>query len=137
MVRRSQRLYKLVDWSGMPAGLAEQVEEAEEGIYIDPDDPLVNWDLADLERLFIESGFEEIQLQADKQLDQRRIQGEQLDRWFGAGSSPSGKISYSGRLSEAGLSKKEVNAVEKLYRRKLRGQIVTWRSEIAYLLARG
>ena len=55
----------------------------------------------------------------------------------GAGSSPSGKISYGGRFSEAGLSKKEVKAVEKLYRRKLRGQIVVWRSEIAYLLARG
>ncbi len=42
--QHGQRLYQLVDWSGETKALAKKVAKAEEAIYADESDPLVNWD---------------------------------------------------------------------------------------------
>lgn len=55
--RHTQRLYDLVDFSGAEASLAKRVQDAEEAIYLTPDDPLVNWDAPDLIASFEELGF--------------------------------------------------------------------------------
>ena len=44
----TQRLYKLVDLATLGSDLAERVVKAEEAIYSQSDDPMVNWDEEDL-----------------------------------------------------------------------------------------
>ena len=46
--RHTQRLHALIDWGEVDEELHKRVVAAEEAIYADADDPLVNWDIGDL-----------------------------------------------------------------------------------------
>jgi len=131
--RHSQRLVDLVDWSGQPADLAAQVRAAEEAIYQDVADPLVNWSLADLEAGLQTAGLTIVSSQTERQTEQRRLTAAQLGRWF----VPAGeeRPSYAHRLAAAGLSSEEIDQVADLYGRQLRDQTVFWQTTIAYLIA--
>jgi putative ATPase len=118
-----QRLYRLVDWSSLPKTLAGKVEKAEEAIYHDPDDPLVNWDADDLARALKTAGFTSVEVRLEKQVARQRIGAEQLDRWFGEGGD---KASYGQRLAAGGIRPKDMERVEALYRRQLLEQVVGW-----------
>jgi len=116
--RHTQRLYKLIDWAGHEAGLkslGEQVAIAEEAIYHDADDPLVNWDERDL--------GENIQL--ERQMEQRRLSQAHLQRWFGGETG-----SYGERL---GLTAVNLKKVQEIYGRQLRDKVVEWESVVAYV----
>ena len=128
--RYTQRLYALVDWAGHEA-LREKVVAAEEAIYHDPADPLVNWAEGDLETAVRDAGLT-VRLVVERQAEQRQIGPNQLARWFGAGSD---RPSYGERLAEAGLSAAEVGEVERLYRRQLEGKVVGWETAVAFVLA--
>jgi len=116
----------------LPSQLHDQVRDAEESIYQDPDDPLVNWEQTDLEAQLQEAGFEDIHLTGEVVSEQRRINREQLDRWFAA--MPGGHQSYSERLARV-LPADQLLQVERLYRRQLLGEFVTWRSTQIYVVA--
>ena len=112
--RHTQRLYKLIDWAGHEE-LGEQVAIAEEAIYHDADDSLVNWDERDL--------GENVQL--ERQTEQRRLSQAHLDRWFGDGDG-----SYGERLELTAVNLKKV---QNLYGRQLRDKVVEWKSVVAYV----
>lgn len=133
--RQGQRLYRLVNWEEAPPGLAGKVEEAEEAIYHDPEDPLVNWDVADLEVTLHEVGFESVQLQVERQTEERRITTGQLARWFEADEVYEGRPGYGRRLHATGLRADEVETVTRLYRRQLEGETVQWESQLVYVVA--
>ncbi len=113
--RHTQRLYKLIDWTGHET-LGEQVAAAEEAIYHDPTDPLVNWDEADLGE----------NIQIERQIEQRRLTQTHLDRWFSGGER-----SYGVRL---GLTAVDLEKVKGMYGRQLRDKVVEWGSVVAYVL---
>ena len=118
--RHTQRLYKLIDWTGYET-LGEQVAIAEEAIYHDPTDPLVNWDEHDLgDRDFGDN------VQIERQTEQRRLTQVHLDRWFS-----DGERSYGARL---GLTAVDLEIVQGLYGRQLRDKVVEWETTVAYLL---
>ena len=129
--KHGQRLYQLVDWSGETKALAKKVTKAEEAIYADESDPLVNWDetavLAGLEA----AGFTIASQQLDREKGQRRLTKGHLERWFGG----DGEGTYGRRLREAGLSEKEVDKVRTLYKRQLEEQIVGWETAVFYIIA--
>jgi putative ATPase len=132
--RRGQRLYQLVDWAGGEE-LRTKVEAAEEAIYADPDDPLVNWDIEDLEtNLRAVAEWQSVQISVETQTEQRRITAAHLSRWFGDGEVD-GRRSYGQRLLDSGLTAGEVKAVQVRYQRQLLEQTVDWRTAVAYLLA--
>ncbi|HEX6384883.1 MAG TPA: AAA family ATPase [Anaerolineae bacterium] len=133
--RHGQRLYELVDWSGVDAQLAAKVKAAEEAIYGDETDPLVNWDESDLEVALRAAGLEQVHIQVERQTEQRRITAGQLERWFGEEEVEEGRLSYGRRLLEGELTVEEVEHVAVLYRRQLLDQIVPWYSAIAYVVA--
>jgi len=118
--RHTQRLYKLIDWTGHEQ-LGEQVAIAEEAIYHDADDPLVNWDEHDLEV----GAVREPPL-LEQQTEQRRLSQAHLDRWFGDGDR-----SYGGRL---GLTAVDLEKVKGIYGRQLRDKVVEWGSVVAYVI---
>lgn len=132
--RRTQRLYALVDWTGVDATLAARVKAAEEAIYAAADDPLVNWAEDDLATAFRAAGLGHVAVEVDETITEARIGPAWLDRWFtpaAAGDRPAYVQHLTGRLSAD-----ELATVEALFRRQLTGASVPWRSATAFLVAR-
>jgi len=134
--RYGQRLYALVDWSGVSSALAKRVQRAEEDIYHDAVDPMVNWETDDLAASLSQAGFEDVEVQVLHQLEQRRITAAQLERWFTfEAASNGGRASYADRLADAGLKSSAIEQVAELYRRQLEDQVVNWESTIVAIRA--
>jgi putative ATPase len=133
--RHGQRLYQLVDWSGSSPELAEKVRQAEEGIYVEETDPLVSWDEADLQAAIQAAGLTEVQLQLEREVNQRRLTAAHLDRWFDPPLRENDRVSYGQRLLDAGLKPAERDQVARLYQRQLQDQTVAWHSSIVYIIA--
>jgi putative ATPase len=132
--RYTQRLYALMDLAELGDALAGRVREAEEAIYADPDDPLVNWSEDDLRTAFLAANLTEVTVESVETVAEARISPAMLDRWFSP--APDGeRLSYVQRLASL-LKPDEIAAVEALYRRKLTGAAVPWRAVTAYVVAR-
>jgi putative ATPase len=134
MPRHTQRLYRLADLKGLEDDLRERLAAAEEAIYTDPEDPMVNWDAADLEAAFLATGMQDISVQMETVTTQQYVGAEQLARWFGTPAGrdrPSYAQHLRGHMSEAELSR-----VQALFERQLRDQTVDWTSQVVYLTAR-
>ena len=132
--RHTQRLYALVDLASLGDALAEKVRAAEEAIYADPDDPLVNWAEDDLRAAFAAAGLSDVAVESQESLSETRISPAMLGRWFGS-AARNDRPSYGERLA-AFLSADELAAVQALYERTLTGATVSWRSVTAYVVAR-
>jgi putative ATPase len=132
--RRAQRLSALVDLAELGADLAARVQAAEEAMYHDAHDPLVNWDLPEFEAALQAAGFQvQGQLRYDTQEDERHITAAYLSRWFTV-SAAAARPSYASRL-RAHLSAEELRRVEACFRRQLLEQIVPWRTTLVYVAA--
>jgi putative ATPase len=131
--RHTQRLYRLVDLSALDEDVRRRLAAAEEAIYSDPDDALVNWDAGDLRSAFEAAGLSNVTIQMETVTAQQHIGPDQLARWFGA-SSDRQRPSYAQRLSRH-LSAAEISRVQTLFERQLRERTVAWASQMAYLTA--
>ena len=121
--RHGQRLSRLVE-----TPLPHEIADAEERIYTNPDDPLVNWDVEDLRRLLQEAGFA---TQNPTLLDLRRSQvlpDATLQRWLDTDDPHS----YASRLLATGL-KSEYLAELAAALRPLVNHAVTFSSRTAIL----
>ncbi len=155
--RHTQRLYDLLSW-GRATALRDKVVTAEEAIYADAADPLVNWDADDLRAALEAAGLSDVRVNVETQTEERLITAGHLERWFasspfpreglgvGAGKDPfpnpppkeegtGGRSSYGERLLAGGLSAAEVAKVAKLFREQLAEQTVAWGSRLAYIRA--
>ena len=132
----AQRPSALVDPASLGAELVARLQDAEDAAYRAVDDPLVNWDAADLEAILRAAGFElRTPLCAESQDEERRITDDTLARWFGCQPvSTNRRPSYAQHLLK-NLSAEEVARVEACYRQQLRDQIVPWRTAWVYVTA--
>lgn len=128
--RRGQRLHELVDWSEATV-LQHKAQAAEELLWSDSADTLVNWDIDDFEALLL-AQFNVVHSEKIVLHDTRRITRAQLDRWFGTDATGG---TYAQKLVETGLSVVEVEKIGRIYRRTLQEQTVTWRSTYALVMA--
>ncbi len=138
--RHGQRLYKLIDWSKFPKSLVKKVQSAEEGIYHDEDDDLVNWDEKELEKMLFKVGLTRVQLELEKQTSQRGITAAHLSRWFDSSkkeieSIEYGRRSYARRLIDAGMTNADVERLAALYQQQLLNQTVAWHTTTAFVSA--
>jgi putative ATPase len=139
VVRHTQRLYDLVDFStlgddgsaSLTTSLRQRVAAAEEEIYADAGDPLVNWDAADLEQILKSAGFEEVTRHEESQEAEMLISQATFDRWFALDASEE-RPSYARHLLQR-LTMDELMEVQALFRRQLAGQTVPWQTRIAFL----
>ena len=129
--RQAQRLYALLNHQKLDAELYERLVSAEESIYSNADDPMVNWDATDLQHWFEQQGLktslELIQTQTDI-----HITAGLLARWFRPTPAGVGKLSYGDRLSQS-LCKTDVAAIQKIFIRQLQNQTVHWQSTVAFI----
>lgn len=132
--RHTQRLYQLIDHERLGPDLAAALIEAEEMIYQDATDALVNWDAADLTQACAAAGLA-AEINVAVESAEMRVTPALLDRWFQMEAGEGRRPSYAQRLA-ARLTPEQVEAVAALYRGQLTHQVVTWRTHIAYLSAR-
>ena len=132
--RHTQRLYDLVNWSDDEL-LQEKVAFAENGIYTDESDPLVNWDEEDLLHAFQAASMKKVQVKLETVSENRPITAVQLDRWFTLENSTSARGSYAQRLQNSGLTKKEIWRTETLFRRSLLEKQLSWQITTAFVTA--
>ncbi len=135
--RHAQRLYDLADRTLLDGDLARRWIAAEETIYVDLDDPMVNWDADDLQAVFEAAGFDAVRVRVERSTTELQVTPALLTRWFAVPhdlSASSQRPVYAQRLL-AHLTPEEVMRVQTLFERTLRGQTVTRSFSVAYLLA--
>ncbi len=130
-----QRLTALADLASLDAALAERVRAAEEAIYRDPADPMVNWNAESVVSLAETAGLELVSAEVEAETAERRITPAELERWFAPSPSDDGRPSYAQRLLQR-ISPAELAEVQALFQRQLAGQIVRWKSNTLLLAAR-
>ena len=143
VVRHTQRLYDLVGEGASRLGddLYRRVRDAEEAIYADAGDQLVNWEAADLERLLAEAGFEGVAVEVEAQASDLLVSPALLDRWFApdaerdaAPLAARSRPSYAQHLLRR-ITPQELAAVRAEFQRQLAGQTIPWRTETAFFTA--
>ncbi len=140
------RLHQLVDLSALPAGLAGRVRAAEEAIYANPTDPMVNWDGPDLKTMLQEAGLSKVELSVETSPSEMYIGPEQLERWF-ALESRGPRPTFARHLLGSTfpevqnfregqyLTLAELAEVKRLFERQLLAQVAPWPTTMAYIFA--
>jgi len=129
--KHTQRLYQLVDLTRLDGDVSDRLIAAEEDIYADADDPMVNWDAADLEEWLRQAGLTSGAVEVRTQTIVHGFTPELIESWFpprAAGERPS----YAQRLSSR-LAPEEVARVKALYQSSLPGKTLPWSSTVARL----
>ncbi len=129
--RHTQRLYQLVDLTNLDKSLVERIIQAEEAIYNDASDPLVNWDVEDLVKLCEDAGLTVV-TQTEEETTELQVTPGVIERWFGP--SLTSRPSYGDRLA-AHLSASEIKQLRARFEQQLLNQVVSWRGRLVYLTA--
>jgi len=128
--RYTQRLYQLVDARSLPADLAARWQQAEEAIYTQAADPLVNWDVDDIAAAGHQAALA-VAVALEDEATALQVTAGVLARWFTP--SPNARPSYVDHVGRA-LSDAEIALVRSLFERQCLGQAVHWRGKIAYVV---
>jgi len=133
--KHTQRLYQAVDLSRLKEQLVERVAAAEEAIYADPADPMVNWDGTGLQKAFEAAGFNHVELKAETNRSERHIEAAQIQRWFELEASGQ-KATFAQHLAWQGIEPAELARLRQIFEQQLLEQVIPWQSTIVYLVAR-
>lgn len=131
--RHSQRLYELLDADSLPADLATRLQQAEEALYADPADPMVNWGVPELTAWLSVQGLVVRGVEERPAALQVVVTAAMLDRWF-AEAPPGARPSYVQHLRRL-LSAEEAGVVAERFRAVLAGRQVCWRSRSVIVAA--
>jgi putative ATPase len=133
--RHTQRIYLLLEANIVKANLKSDLyarwQAAEEAIYQQASDPMLNWDAGDLERGFSENGLS-VEMQVETNNAPLYVTPDLLDRWFGTSET---KPTYSDRLQNQ-LSDSEINMIRDLLALYLMRKSVSWQSTSAFAIAK-
>lgn len=131
--RETQRLYQLLGKEALPPDLFARLLAAEEAIYQNESDPMVNWGEEDLEAAAAAAGFTNIFQRGETQVTQTRLTSGHIERWF-ASSGGNSRPTYAQHLARQ-LNQTEIDSVQAAMRQRLQNQVVSWHSRIVYLVA--
>ncbi len=129
--RHTQRLYALLQPAWLPSELLEKLTTAEEAIYEDKSDPMINWDSFDLQRDLEKLGLT-VKLEQERSQTDLLITPQLLGRWFATTQKSDARPTYRNHLEKT-LTTTELETVQRIFTQYLRHQTVTWSSTIAYL----
>jgi putative ATPase len=133
VTRHTQRLYRLLDATKLDAKLSERIAAAEEEIYANPADPMVNWDGEDL-RLALTAAGVKVTIAVEHYPTQLYVSSDLLNRWFSANAADSKRPAYVEYLSRY-LSASEISLVRTLFERLLLNRTTDWSTTVAFLKA--
>jgi len=127
--RHTQRLYRLLAPT-FDSELYQRLITAEEAIYANSADPMVNWDSSDLQAAFATKRFA-VEVDIERTVAEVCITATLLERWFASAGKPP---TYRDRLAVY-LSESEIDLVRQLFWHQLHHQTVPWESTIAFIQA--
>ncbi len=127
-----QRLYALPQSASLDADLRERWAAAEDALYGNIHDPMVNWSSRDLKQALTDAGFRQVSISAHETLDELLVTRSQIERWFAP--TEQGPARYMAAL-QAHLAPEEIAQIEELLRRQVAGQVLPWRRAIALVHA--
>ncbi|PSB05753.1 AAA family ATPase, partial [filamentous cyanobacterium CCP2] len=130
IARQTQRLYGLIDPKHISPKLYKKWVKAEEAIYHDSTNPMVNWDAKDIALLF-EKHHLHPQFQIDSIQTELQITVSLLDRWFTPNPD---RPSYIDQISHH-LSESELETIRDVFYRFLKNQSVNWAGTIGFYQA--
>ena len=123
-----QRLSQLLDPQRTDADLLQQLTEAEAVLYSNPQDPMLNWDVGDLQQDFETAGFD-CTVEVVKFDSEMTITPARLQQWLGEGSK------YGDRLTQHGLTSADIDHIRLTFSQQLSQQKVVWTRSIAFISA--
>jgi len=129
--RHSQRLYPWLAAETLDADLYQRWVAAEERIYTDPANPLVNWDETDLVQALEAAGLT-VQLQVEPWITDRTLTPAVIQSWFSDRTDPP---SYATHLA-ASLTPDEIAHLHQRFQQTLAHQQRPWRRAIAFCTIR-
>jgi putative ATPase len=135
IARHTQRLYRLVDLSRLDDDLARRVAAAEETIYANVNDSMVNWDGVDLQAALEHAGFEAVEIHTEVADSERHIGAGQVASWFTVEENKA-RPTYAQHLIAGNISMDELAHVKQTFERQLAGQVVNWQTTMVYIKAR-
>lgn len=129
--RRTQRLYQLIDAKALKTSLYKQLVKAEEQIYHNETDPLVNWEIDSFTEI---SKALQLTIEVEVVPTQTtvRVNTAMLERWFSPGQQ---RRSYADRLAEV-LPDSALKTIQEVFTRLLTNQFIQWQGAIGYLCIR-
>jgi putative ATPase len=130
--RQTQRIYQLIDRTTLADDVVARMVAAEEAIYANAQDPLVNWDAADLTALLTAAGLA-VRATTETESSELQVTPSVIERWFAPASGP--RPSYGDHLARH-LTPDEVAQVRQTVERQLLNQTVAWTSQIGYWVGR-
>ncbi len=127
----TQRLYKLLQPSWLSSELFERLKLAEEAIYEDNLDPMINWDSFDLQRDLAKAGLT-IKIEEERLQTSMLITPSLLERWFSKTQQSEVRSTYRMHLEKI-LTNEEVAVIRQVFTQYLCHQTIPWSSTIVYL----
>ncbi|HAK46936.1 MAG TPA: AAA family ATPase [Spirochaeta sp.] len=117
--QRLSRLTELIDLRTEQPALYTALESAEEVIYNNPDNPLVNWGKSEIIKAAENAGF--IHGSESFSIEENRpVQSSDIDKWFDKNRTGYGIISRE-------LPENDFNLLQMLIHDRLQGNIVKWK----------
>jgi putative ATPase len=123
------RLSELLKLESEDEAFRRKLAKAEEMIYTDPANPLVNWSAEDFCGLVEDAGFKILNRDTQRFTDSRTIRSEDIERWFAPQSG-----SYATQAS-AMLSSAEIERLRKICTDQLTGRELDWQYTVLFLSA--
>ena len=136
MPKYTQRLYQLIEPERLGVKLHRKLAKAEESIYTHADQPMLTWDIEDLNAQFKDVGTN-LALQLEHTQTDLRITPALLDRWFSPGgdtrsAQANQRPSYLDHLQNS-LTAPEIAKVRDAAFTVLQHQTVPWQGAIAFI----
>ncbi|MBV9389716.1 MAG: AAA family ATPase [Chroococcidiopsidaceae cyanobacterium CP_BM_ER_R8_30] len=131
VTRHTQRLYRLLGVDRLNAELYERLAAAEEEIYANSTDPMVNWDVEDLRSLLIAAGVK-VKITVAHYPTQLYVSSDLLNRWFSTNVSATKRPAYVDYLSRH-LSASEIRVVRAEFERLFLNQTIDWSTTVAFV----
>jgi putative ATPase len=115
--------------------LGRRLAAAEGEMFRDPKNPGWSWGKEELMDALRQAGFQAQPPQEETQQQERRIQREDLDRWFSFPAAGKAPASYAQRLAGR-LNPGELEQLRRAFEEQLAGRTVSWTTVVLYLRAR-
>jgi len=130
---QSTRPSSFLDLSSLGGELSSRLQEREEFIYNNPDDPRVNWGRRELLDAFRQAGLEVKSNSPEKVEIKRLISAADIEGWFAAAEA--GRPAGYGSFLAAVFSREELKRIKRLFEEQLSGRTVTWLRVNLYVTA--
>ena len=126
---RGQRLSHFLTFSKVNRVFKEHLETAENILFNNPKDPMVNWDVSDLRTAFecanLNCEVDVVTFSTDVVMTP-----DLLDRWLAESKK------YANQLVAQGVSIKDRERIRSLFTQQLKNQTLQWKRSIAFVMAK-